>query len=274
EKEMFIFMNNLNVFEKREILGKEFNMYADIENPLFLARDVASWIEHTDLSRMVSMVDDEEKLKRTIYVAGQNREMWFLTEDGLYEVLMQSRKPIAKTFKKEVKKILKEIRLTGVVMLDREQQLTLKVCSGTATAQEIQEYNSIIENRGRKMGLVEGVEIGKLESINTRTEDKDFVPTTTMLQNLNKKLMYKGEDPMIKLNTTVFHRWLIFSNKGSWQDGAFMPSDKFIKELNESGLGVVEVQSTGKKRVKYDESYIDLIINSPEILQSLRDMLP
>ncbi|WP_300854391.1 BRO family protein, partial [uncultured Clostridium sp.] len=32
---------------------------------------------------------------------------WFLTEDGLYEVLMQSRKPIAKAFKKEVKKILK-----------------------------------------------------------------------------------------------------------------------------------------------------------------------
>lgn len=37
--------------------------------------------------------------------AGQNREVTMLTEDGLYEVLMQSRKPIAKAFKKEVKKI-------------------------------------------------------------------------------------------------------------------------------------------------------------------------
>ena len=35
-----------------------------------------------------------------------NRVSWFLTEDGLYEVLMQSRKPIAKQFKKEVKKTL------------------------------------------------------------------------------------------------------------------------------------------------------------------------
>ncbi|MCU5430713.1 hypothetical protein [Bacillus anthracis] len=49
-------------------------------------------MEHTDLSRMVGLVDEEEKLKRTLYVSGQNREMWFLTEDGLYEVLMQSRK--------------------------------------------------------------------------------------------------------------------------------------------------------------------------------------
>ena len=51
---------------------------------------------------MLSVVDDGEKLKRTLYVSGQNREMWFLTEDGLYEVLMQSRKPIAKNFKRWV----------------------------------------------------------------------------------------------------------------------------------------------------------------------------
>lgn len=38
---------------------------------------------------------------------------WFLTENGMYEVLMQSRKPIAKEFKKNVKRILKEIRKTG-----------------------------------------------------------------------------------------------------------------------------------------------------------------
>ncbi|PHD43200.1 hypothetical protein COF67_27370 [Bacillus toyonensis] len=49
-------------------------------------------MEHTDLSRMVGLVEEDEKLKRTLYVSGQNREMWFLSEDGLYEVLMQSRK--------------------------------------------------------------------------------------------------------------------------------------------------------------------------------------
>ena len=37
-----------------------------------------------------------------------------LTEDGLYEVLMQSRKPIAKEFKREVKQILKTIRKHGL----------------------------------------------------------------------------------------------------------------------------------------------------------------
>ena len=42
--------------------------------------------------------------------------MWLLTEDGLYEVLMQSRKPIAKQFKKEVKEILKSIRKSGAYL--------------------------------------------------------------------------------------------------------------------------------------------------------------
>lgn len=63
---------------------------------------------------MLNVVDEEEKALYTMYrVDGSTHKQWFLTEDGLYEVLMQSRKPIAKSFKKEVKKILKEIRKTG-----------------------------------------------------------------------------------------------------------------------------------------------------------------
>lgn len=110
---------DLVVIDEREVLGKEFKIYGDFENPLFLAKDVANWIEHTDLSRMVNMVDDNEKLKRTLFVSGQNREMWLLTEDGVYEVLMQSRKPIAKAFKKEVKIILKTIRQNGMYATDK-----------------------------------------------------------------------------------------------------------------------------------------------------------
>ena len=96
------------------MLGKEFKIYGDFENPLFLAKDVANWIEHSDISTMMRTVDDNEKLIQTLFVSGQNREMWFLTEDGLYEVLMQSRKPIAKEFKREVKQILKSVRKHGL----------------------------------------------------------------------------------------------------------------------------------------------------------------
>ena len=106
-------MNQLQVFEQRNVLGQELKIYGTQDDPLFLAKDVADWIEHNNITHMMNIVDDDEKLTYTIRNSGQNREMWFLTEDGMYEVLMQSRKPISKKFKKKVKNILKEIRKTG-----------------------------------------------------------------------------------------------------------------------------------------------------------------
>lgn len=100
-------MEDLKVLDEREVLGKEFKMYGTKENPLFLAKDVANWIEHTHTTRMLERVDEDEKLNGIIVHAGQKREMTFLTEDGLYEVLMQSRKPIAKAFKKRSKTNIK-----------------------------------------------------------------------------------------------------------------------------------------------------------------------
>ena len=117
--------NELQVIDEREILGKRFRVYGDFENLLFLAKDVAEWIDYSkksngsyDVNSMLRMVDEDEKLMRKIFVSGQNRNMCFLTEDGFYEVCMQSTKPNAKIFKKEVKKILKTIRKTGMYMTD------------------------------------------------------------------------------------------------------------------------------------------------------------
>ena len=63
---------------------------------------------------MVKNVDENEYITSPIYYSGQVRNMYFLTEDVLYEVLMQSRKPIVKEFKKQVKIILKDIRKHGM----------------------------------------------------------------------------------------------------------------------------------------------------------------
>lgn len=115
-------MNELKVLNEQEVLGKQFRVYGTAEEPLFLAKDVAEWIEYSvsNVSKMLAVVDDEEKTIRTIVTSGSNyqTEAWFLTEDGLYEVLMQSRKPIAKQFKKEVKEILKTIRKHGIYATD------------------------------------------------------------------------------------------------------------------------------------------------------------
>lgn len=107
--------NNICVINEQEVLGKQFRVYGSVDEPLFLAKDVTMWIEHSDAAKMMEMVDDGEKVLITnpnnVRSGGQNA--WFLTEDGLYEVLMLSRKPIAKQFKSKVKEILKTLRKTG-----------------------------------------------------------------------------------------------------------------------------------------------------------------
>lgn len=102
-------MNSLQVIEQRDVLGKDFRVYGTPEEPLFLAKDVAGWIEYelSSVHKLVAVVDEDEKVRRNVPTPGGVQEMWFLTEDGLYEVLMQSRKPVAKKFKKKVKEILK-----------------------------------------------------------------------------------------------------------------------------------------------------------------------
>ncbi|MDP7980480.1 Rha family transcriptional regulator [Bacillus sp. WLY-B-L8] len=118
----------------QEVLGNQFKIYGSKEEPLFLAKDVAVWIDYAfkdkekgtrNVNMMLNTVDEDEKLVARLFTSGQNREMWFLTEDGLYEVLMQSRKPIAKQFKKQVKEILKDIRnMNNIVFIENNEVVT------------------------------------------------------------------------------------------------------------------------------------------------------
>ena len=152
-------MNELQIIEQRELLGQDFKIYGDFENPLFLAKDVAEWIEHNKPNELVAVADENEKLKATISLSGQNREMWFLTEDGLYEVLMQSRKPIAKQFKKQVKVILREIRQTG--SYGRTQQIPtspreliqLALAGTEEVNQRVDDIENKLEDLTDRMGL-------------------------------------------------------------------------------------------------------------------------
>ena len=90
----------LTVIQETEILGKKIQMYNSIEYPLFLAKDVAEWIDYSvsNVSKMLKSVDEDEKTTRKFCTSGSNyqTEAWFLTEDGLYECCMQSKKPVAK----------------------------------------------------------------------------------------------------------------------------------------------------------------------------------
>ena len=115
-------MKDVDILRTINAQGHELNIYGTTEEPLFLAVEVAKMIDYSvgNTSYMISRVDDDEKMLINVSAPSismnggrHNTEKWFLTEDGLYEVLMQSRKPIARRFKRAVKDILKDLRLSG-----------------------------------------------------------------------------------------------------------------------------------------------------------------
>ena len=110
----------INVLETIKVQEHQLDIYGTKEEPLFLAVDIAKLIDYSvgHTSHMLNNVDEDEK--KLLNVSGRinsasggrhNTQKWFLTEYGLYEVLMQSRKPIARRFKSSVKSILKDLRL-------------------------------------------------------------------------------------------------------------------------------------------------------------------
>jgi len=116
----------------RDILGKTVTVFGTAENPLFDPAIVAEWLEYRkdNVSHMLSAVSEDEKVLIDVQtIASPDRyeskkhgnlrtKRWFLTEYGLYETLMLSRKPQAKEFKKGVKKLLHDLR-TGKLQLTR-----------------------------------------------------------------------------------------------------------------------------------------------------------
>lgn len=219
-------MNELQVIKEQEVLGREFKVYGTVQEPLFLAKDVASWIEHTDLSRMVNLVDDEEKLKRTLYVAGQNREMWFLTEDGLYEVLMQSRKPIAKQFKKQVKTILKELRKGNLKLQSTKEekaQLLLSIYNGGQEGIVASKRLTEIEVEEAKKPLLETIE-NKQTIIDNVIDDKSLFAIGTVGKILKPYISDMGA---IKIFKFLRENSILIDSEGTQRHN--LPYDKYNK---------------------------------------------
>lgn len=82
--------------------------------PWWVAADVCSVLEIADTSQALERLDGDEKLMRKIYASGQTRDMWMVSESGLYDLIIRSNKPEAKQFRRWIThEVLPAIRETG-----------------------------------------------------------------------------------------------------------------------------------------------------------------
>lgn len=193
--------NEIQVLKQTELLGRRLTVYGTAQEPLFLAKDIAEWIEHSNPAAMLNTVDEDEKGIRIVYTLGGDQKVNVLTEDGLYEVLMQSRKPIAKQFKRGVKQILKEIRTTGGYIATQVNETpemimarALKVAEHTIEEHEKRMKALAEENEAQKRinKQLEADTQMKAEEIKKLTPDADYArQTLTAVNTWNTNIIAK-----------------------------------------------------------------------------------
>lgn len=251
----------LTIINEQEVLGKHFTVYGTADEPLFLAKDVAEWIEHSKPSIMVDTVDEDEKLRETIFTSGQNREVWFLTENGLYEVLMQSRKPLAKEFKKKVKEILKSIRKHGLYATD---QLLNNPDFAIAA------FQALKEERARKQALETQIEADKPKVL--FADAVSASKSSCLIGELAKILKQNGID----IGQNKLFQWLrsngyLISRRGeSWNQPTQKSMQLGLFELKKTNInhadGHTTVNTTTKVTGKGQQYFINKFLNQEYLI--------
>ncbi len=88
--------------------------------PWMVGKDIASAMGYSDTDKAIrNHIDDEDKLTRQFGGSGQNRNMTIINESGLYSLVLSSKLPSAKKFKRWVtSEVLPSIRKHGVYAID------------------------------------------------------------------------------------------------------------------------------------------------------------
>lgn len=90
----------------------------DDGEPWFVLNDVAAALEFDRGRDSARMLDDDEKGAHIVRTPGGDQELTIINESGLYSLIMKSRKPEAKKFKKWVTaEVLPSLRKTGAYVM-------------------------------------------------------------------------------------------------------------------------------------------------------------
>ena len=105
-------MNELQLFsfENHEVRSLLIN-----DEPYFVGKDVAEVLGYERADNAIrNHIDKEDKLMHQISASGQNRNMTIINESGLYSLVLSSKLPSAKKFKRWVtSEVLPALRKTG-----------------------------------------------------------------------------------------------------------------------------------------------------------------
>lgn len=112
----------MNELQNFNFEGNEVRTVLINDEPYFVGKDIADVLGYSNTSKAIrDHVDEEDKLTERIVLSGQNREVITINESGMYSLVLSSKLPNAKKFKRWVtNEVLPSIRKHGAYMTDEK----------------------------------------------------------------------------------------------------------------------------------------------------------
>ena len=157
--------NEIKIFESEEF-GKVRTVVKDGE-PWLVGKDVAKILEYKDTAKAIrTHVDDEDKGVSVLDTPGGQQKIMVINESGLYCLVLSSKMPKAKEFRRWVtSQILQEVKKVPYIPFTEEQKIT---ANSVDLAEYLRMRGERLERAGREYKLIYYDSSGKHDSITLR----------------------------------------------------------------------------------------------------------
>lgn len=136
---------NIKIFENA-LFGQVRSVMGESSEPWFCLADVCKALGLQSY-KVAQRLEKDILSKYTLPTAGGNQEMLFVNEDGLYDVILDSRKPEAKKFRKWItSEVLPSIRKDGGYIISKEGESDEEIM-----ARALRIANSKIKEQARRI---------------------------------------------------------------------------------------------------------------------------
>lgn len=239
-------MNSLQVFKNNEFQIKAVLIE---EEPHFLGSEVAKMLGYSNPQKAIrDHVDEEDKLTERIVLSGQNREAVLINESGLYSLILSSKLPSAKKFKRWVtSEVLPALRKTG--------QYQVKPLSGQELmAKALIEAQSVLAAKDKQ-----------IEQMKPKALFADAVTaseTSILVRDFAKILKQNG----VNTGEKRLYKWLrdngfIIKNsteptQRAMEMGLFERIERTIQRSNKPPVVTSTTRITGKGQVYFTEKFL------------------
>ena len=213
---------------------KDITIIGTHENPLFRALDIGEVLDFKCIRATMVDFDASEKVVSKSNSQGGEQMTSFLTEKGLYKLLFRSRKPIAIQFQDWVCTVIKEIRLNGQYVLQKE----------------LEEKNKQIEQMVTEKKMLE-------DKTNNLEDELERLSNSTM-----NPIIYiystdtRAEKPLLKIGSTL----------------KFAERAKPYKQTHPHGKMIFYKEIPADVNLKLVEHYIQLLLRQHKVKGEVFDM--